>query len=108
MFDDKGSGIGFLKTTKARHAEEAIGHTEGLVTVLRLTMADIKPAEATLALAKQFFDAHQYATALHAAKRAESIAIQLDERLGQSQNAFQGLQSQIGSTKRLGLDNEAI
>src|SRR5438046_1809597 len=74
MFDDKGSGIGFLKTTKARHAEEAIGHTEGLVTVLRLTMAAIKPAE----------------------------------RFGQYQKALQGLQSQIGSMKRLGLDTEAI
>src|SRR5947208_3207007 len=108
MFDDKGSGIGFLKTTKARHAEEAIGHTEGLVTVLRLTMADIKPAEATLAIAKQFFDAHQYAKAVQAAKRAESIAIKLDERFGQYQKALQGLQSQIGSMKRLGLDTEAI
>jgi len=108
MFEDKGSGIGFLKTTKARHAEEAIGHTEGLVTVLRLTMADIKPAEATLAIAKQFFDAHQYAKAVQAAKRAESIAIKLDERFGQYQRALQGLQSQIGSMKRLGLDTEAI
>jgi len=54
MFDDKVTGIGFLKTTKARHAEEAIGHTEGLVTVLRLTMADIKPAEDALKIAKQF------------------------------------------------------
>src|SRR5689334_2189771 len=73
MFEEKGLGIGFLKTTKARHAEEAIGHTEGLVTVLRLHQADIKPAEATLAIAKQFFDAHQYAKAVQAARRAESI-----------------------------------
>src|SRR5205823_1337875 len=80
----------------------------GLVTVLRLTMADIKPAEATLAIAKQFFDAHQYAKAVQAAKRAESIAIKLDERFGQYQKALQGLQSQIGSMKRLGLDTEAI
>src|SRR2546421_11468026 len=108
MFDDKVTGIGFLKTTKARHAEEAIGHTEGLVTVLRLTMADIKPAEATLAIAKEFFDAHQYAKAVQAAKRAESIAIKLDERFGQYQKALQGLQSQIGSMTRLGLDTEAI
>src|SRR5207253_287415 len=108
MFGDKDSGLGCLKTTKARHAEEAIGHTEGLVTVLRLTMADIKPAEATLAIAKQFFDAHQYAKAVQAAKRAESIAIKLDERFGQYQRALHGLQSQIGSMTRLGLDTEAI
>src|SRR5437762_3136591 len=64
MFDDKGPGIGFLKTTRARHAEEAIGLTEGLVTVLRLTQADIKPAEDALTVAKGFFDAHQYAKAI--------------------------------------------
>src|SRR2546426_3315084 len=108
MFDDKGSGIGFLKTTKARHAEEAIGHTEGLVTVLRLTMADIKPAEDTLTVAKQFFDAHQYAKAVQAAKRAESIAITLDTRFGQYQKSLTDLQTRIESMKRLGLDTDAI
>jgi len=108
MFAEKGSGIGFLKTTKARHAEEAIGHTEGLVTVLRLTMADIKPAEAALAIAKQFFDGHQYAKAVQAAKRAESIAIKLDERFGLYQKALGDLQSRVESMKRLGLDTEAV
>src|SRR5439155_770458 len=61
-----------------------------------------------LAIAKQFFDAHQYAKAVQAAKRAESIAMQLDERFGQYPKAMQGLQPQIGSMKRLGLDTEAI
>src|SRR5216117_1671649 len=100
MFDDKGPGIGFLKTTRARHAEEAIGLTEGLVTVLRLTQADIKPAEDALTVAKGFFDAHQYAKAVQAAKRAESIAIALDERFTGYQKALQDLQTQIRSEER--------
>jgi len=108
MFDDKGPGIGFLKTTRARHAEEAIGLTEGLVTVLRLTQADIKPAEDALTVAKGFFDAHQYAKAVQAAKRAESIAIALDERFTGYQKALQDLQTQIESMKRLGLDTDSL
>jgi Skp family chaperone for outer membrane proteins len=108
MFEDKGSGIGFLKTTRARHAEEAIGHTEGLVTVLRLSMADIKPAEDALTIAKGFFDAHQYLKAVQAAKRAETIAIALDERFSGYQKALQDLHAQIESMKRLGLDTEGL
>ena len=108
MFDDKGPGIGFLKTTRARHAEEAIGLTEGLVTVLRLTQADIKPAEDALTVAKGFFDAHQYAKAVQAAKRAESIAIALDERFTGYQKSLQDLQVQIESMKKLGLDTDAL
>jgi hypothetical protein len=108
MFDGKGTGIGFLKATRARNAEEAIGVTEGLVTVLRLTQADIKSAENTLTIAKQFFNAHQYAKAVQAAKRAESIAITLDERFGQYQRSWAGLQSRIESMKKLGLNTESL
>src|SRR6266540_1784004 len=64
MGQTKNSGVGFLKATKARHAEEAIGQSEGLVTVLRLTQADLKPAEDSIRIAKHLFDAHQYAKAL--------------------------------------------
>ena len=108
MFDDKGAGIGFLKATRARNAEEAIGVTEGLVTVLRLTQADIKSAENTLTIAKQFFDSHQYSKAVQAAKRAESIAITLDERFGQYQRSWTGLQARVESMKKLGLNTEAL
>jgi hypothetical protein len=108
MFDDKGDGIGFLKATRARNAKEAIGVTEGLVTVLGLTQADMQSAEKTLKIAKQFFDAHQYAKAVHAAKRAESIAITLDERFGQYQRSWTGLQARIESMKKLGLDTESL
>lgn len=106
MYEEKGTGIGFLKATKARHAEEAIGHSEGLVTVLRLTQTDLKPAEEALTIARQFFDAHQYAKAVQAARRAESIAIALDERFNGYQKAVKMLQSRIDSMKRLGLATE--
>jgi tetratricopeptide (TPR) repeat protein len=108
MYEEKGTGIGFLKTTKARNAEEAIGHSEGLVTVLRLTQADLKPAEDALAIARQFFDAHQYSKAVQAAKRAESIAITLDERFNGYQKAVTTLQSRIHSMRRIGLATEAV
>lgn len=110
MYEEKaiGIGIGFLKTTKARHAEEAIGHSEGLVTVLRLTQADLKPAEDALTIARQFFALHQYAKAVQAARRAESLAIALDERFNGYQKAVKTLQSRIDSMKRLGLSTEPV
>lgn len=108
MFEAKGAGIGFLKATRARNAEEAIGVTEGLVTVLRLTQADIKSAENTLTIAKQFYESHQYAKAVQAARRAESIAVTLDERFGQYERSWTGLQSRIESMKKLGLSTESL
>jgi tetratricopeptide (TPR) repeat protein len=108
MFEDKGTGVGFLRMTKAHHAEEAIGHSEGLVTVLRLTQADLKPAEDALTVAKQFFTAHQYSKAVQAAKRAETIAISLDQRFGDYQEAIAALSAQIESMKRLGLATDSV
>ena len=108
MFEAKRTGIGFLKTTRARHAEEAIGHSEGLVTVLRLTQADMKPAEEALTIAKQFYDAREYSRAVAAARRAESLAIKLDERFNGFQKAVKALTTQVESMKRLGLAAESL
>jgi hypothetical protein len=107
MFEDRGS-IGFLRTAKARNAEEAIGHSEGIVTVLRLNQADLKPAEDALTIAKQFFETHQYSKALHAARRAESLAVALDERFTAYQGAVKKIVAAIASMKRLGLPTESI
>jgi hypothetical protein len=107
MFEERGS-IGFLRTTKARNAEEAIGHSEGLVTVLRLNQADLKPAENALTIAKQFFDTRQYSKALQAARRAESLALALDERFTAYQGAVAALAATLASMKRLGLPTESI
>lgn len=108
MREEKVSGVGFLKATKARHAEEAIGHSEGIVTVLRLTQADLKPAEDALKIARHFFDAHQYAKAFQAAKKAESLAIALDGRFSGYKKAARALQSRIASMQRLGLPTESL
>lgn len=108
MQGQKVSGTGFLKGTKARHAEEAIGHSEGLVTVLRLTQADLKPAEAALTIAKQFFAAHHYSKAIEAARRAEALAITLDERFSGIQKAAAALRSRIASMQKLGLPTQSL
>jgi hypothetical protein len=108
MRETKQPGIGFLKTTKARHAEEAIGHSEGLVTVLKLTQADLKPAEETLRIAKDLFASQEYTKALRAARRAESLAITLDERHSGYQKADRALRSRIGEMQRLGLRTESL
>src|SRR5207247_2207046 len=108
MEQTKHSGVGFLKATKARHAEEAIGQSEGLVTVLRLTQADLKPAEDTIRIAKHLFDAHQYAKAFHQAKRAESLALSLDERFNGYTKAAKALRSRIDAMRHLGLTTEAL
>src|SRR5437870_401632 len=108
MDNGRGTSVGFLKSSKVRNAEEAIGQSEGLLTVLRLTQADIKPAEDALQIAKRFFDSNQFAKAFHAAKKAESLAITLDERFGVYQKAAKGLQSRIDSMRRLGLRTQEL
>ncbi|MCI4371228.1 MAG: hypothetical protein L3J78_01110 [Thermoplasmata archaeon] len=101
-------GIGFFKTTRARNAEEAIGQSEGLVTVLRLTQVDMKPAEDALQIAKQFFTGHRYSKAFQAARKAESLAITLDERYNGYQKAARTLTSRVASMARLGLPTESL
>src|SRR5206468_1708703 len=108
MDNGRATSVGFLKSSKVRNAEEAIGQSEGLLTVLRLTQADIKPAEDALQIAKRFFDSNQFAKAFHAAKKAESLAITLDERFGVYQKAAKGLQSRIDSMRRLGLRTQEL
>ncbi|MEK6987910.1 MAG: hypothetical protein AABX97_07435 [Candidatus Thermoplasmatota archaeon] len=104
----KGSGLGILKSFRARHAEEAIVHSEGLVTVLRLSQADMKAAEDALGVAKQLFNAHQFSKALNAARKAESIAITLEERFSGYQKAVKALRIRIDDLRRLGLHTEDL
>src|SRR2546427_11205577 len=108
MDNARATSVGFLKASKVRNAEEAIGQSEGLLTVLRLTQADIKPAEDALQVAKRFFDSNQFSKAFHAAKKAESLAITLDERFGGYQKSAKALQSRIESMRRLGLRPEEL
>ena len=103
-----GEPIGFLKAGKARSAHETIGHAEGLMTVLRLTQADLKPAEEALRVAKELFRGHEFTKALAEAKRAEALAIALDERFDAYQKAWQALQIRIDELKRLGLHTENL
>jgi hypothetical protein len=99
-------GVGLLRASKARHAEEAIGHSEGLVAVLRLTQADLRPAEDALRIARDLFRAHEFSKALAAARKAESLAITLDERHAAYQKARKSLEIRTSELKRLGLDTE--
>ena len=101
MLEGSESSVGILRSSKVRNAENAIGQLEGLVTVLRLRQADIKPAEEALQVAKQLFAGGQYAKAFHAAKRAESLAITLDERFGGYQRAANALRVRIQSMQRV-------
>src|SRR3989449_6073967 len=108
MDNARATSVGILRASKVRNAEEAIGQSAGLLTVLRLTQADIKPAEDALQIAKRFFDSNQFAKAFYAAKKAESLAITLDERFGGYQKAAKALQSRIDSMRRLGLRTEEL
>ena len=99
-------GYGFLRAGKARHAEEAIGRSEGLVAVLRLTQADLEPAEEALRVAKDLFRAHEFSKALSAARKAETLAITLDERFAAYQKARDALRIRIAELQRLGLRTE--
>src|SRR6059036_39280 len=108
MDNARATSVGILRASKVRNAEEAIGQSEGLLIVLRLTQADIKPAEDALQVAKRFFDSNQFSKAFHAAKKAESLAITLDERFGGYQKAAKALQSRIDSMRRLGLRTEEL
>ncbi len=99
--------VGFLKAGKARHAEEAIGRTEGLVAVLRLTQADLEPAEQSLRIARDLFRAHEFSKALAAARKAENLALTLDERFTAYQKASADLEIRIDELRRIGLETQA-
>lgn len=101
-------GLGFFRANKARHAEEAIGRSESLVAVLRLTQADLQPAEDSLRIAKDLFRAHEFSKALAAARQAESLAITLDERFASYQGARKTLEIRTAELRRLGLRTEAL
>jgi tetratricopeptide (TPR) repeat protein len=103
-----GDAAGFLRAGKARHAQEILGHSEGLVTVLRLSQADLKPAEEALRVAKELFETHDYSKAISQAKRAEAIAIALDERFNNYTLAWKALQIRVQELKRLGLHTENL
>ena len=108
MTVSKSPGIGILSAAKARHAEEAIGHSEGLVTVLRLTQVDLKPAEDALGIAKELFASHDFGQALAAARQAEAIAITLDERHSGYEKASRALRTCIEDLRKVGLPTEAL
>lgn len=99
----KGAGLLFWKASKARNAEKAIDHTEDIVTVLRLTQADLGAAEESLNTAKALYAAEEYSRALEAAKRAESIAVTLEERNGAYRRATTSVNACIDEMHRLGL-----
>ncbi len=95
---------GLLRSGKARHAEEAIGRSEELVAVLRLTQADLEPAEESLRIAHSLFQAHEFSKALAAARKAENLALTLDERFNAYQKAKSDLEIRLGELRRLGLE----
>lgn len=97
------AGFGFLRANKARHAEEAIGRSESLVAVLRLTSADLHAAEDSLRIAKDLFRVHEFSKALTAARQAEKLALTLDERFTAYQKSRQALEIRIAELQRLGL-----
>lgn len=99
--------VGFLRAGRARQAEEAIGRSEGLVAVLRLTQADLEPAETSLRIARELFRGHEFSRALTAARKAETLAITLDERYAAYQKARADLEIRIGELRRIGLDTSA-
>ncbi len=107
MTQDSG-GFGFFRANKARHAEEAIGRSEGLVAVLRLTSADLRAAEDSLRIAKDLFKSHEFSKALAAARQAERLAMTLDERFSAYQKARQALEIRITELRRLGLRTQDL
>ena len=90
---------------RAKSAEEAIGRTEGLVAVLRLTQADLEPAEESLRIARELFRAHEFSRALTVARQAENLALTLDERFTAYRKANGDLEIRIGELRRIGLDS---
>ena len=104
----QGEGFGFFRASKARHAEEAIGRSESLVAVLRLSPADLQPAEDSLRIAKDLFRAHEFSKALAAARQAEDLAITLDERYSGYRKAHDALEIRINELRRLGLRTSSL
>ena len=101
-------GFGFLRANKARHAEEAIGRSESLVTVLRLNQADLQAAEQSLRIAKDLFRTHEFSKALAAARQAENLALTLDERFAAYKKAAEALEIRASELRRLGLRTDGL
>ncbi len=105
---DRTGRVGILRSFRARHAEEAIQHSEGLVAVLKLSLADLKAAEDALVVAKSLYQGQQFSKALSAARKAEALAINLDERFNAYQKAVTTLRIRIHDLQRLGLHTEEL
>jgi len=102
----KASKVGILASLRAKNAASAIENSEGLVTILRLTQADLRPAEDAINVAKQLYDTSQFTKALQTARQAEAIAITLDERFSGYQKAVTTLYHSIDELRRIGFPTE--
>ena len=103
MHEGDGDGIVWFRRMRAQRAKQAIDDSEGRLSGLRLTPADLKPAKDALEIARDFFGAHQFSKALKAAQKAETLATALDARFHRYQEAEEALRARVVSMRRLGL-----
>jgi hypothetical protein len=107
-----GGGLGFLKITKARRAEDAIARSESIITVLQLREIDLSAPEALVRRAKRTFGTRNYVRALEAALAAERIALTLEGGHTAYAKAVEAVHARKEEIERFGIPvddiNEAV
>src|SRR3989449_409533 len=101
-------GIGFLKATKARRAEDAIARSEAMIAVLRLGEIDLSVPEALVAGARRALEGRNYPHAIAAAKSAERIALVLEDGYNAYAKALVELRARREEIDRFGLPVDGV
>ena len=100
----RGDGtVRFLTARKAREAEDAAARAGGIVEVLKLSQADLGPAEDLLHQAREHARARNYDAAAATARRAEALAATLEERYLAVQRALQSAEAAFQRMRDFGL-----
>ena len=95
--------VRFMTGRKAREADEAAAHAEGVVEVLKLSQADLSPAETLLNRARALAHKGDFDGAATMARKAEALAATLEERYLASQKALQSAESALERMREFGL-----
>jgi len=101
-------GIGFLKATKARRAEDAIARSEAMIAVLRLGEIDLSVPEALVAGARRALEGRNYPHAIAAAKSAERIALILEDGYNAYAKALVELRARREEIDRFGIPVDGV
>lgn len=102
------SSSAVLESVKPQDAFHAIRTTERLFVHLGLRDVEFEAADEALEVARAFYTANDHTAAVAQARRAEALALSLNERFNAYVATWKGLQKSIEELEHLGFPTEAI